>query len=671
MSRSKLRRAIATCLTATLTVGVITTGTFAKASDEEDLSKYYRPVTADSLGVTVDFYDYNIREYKGKELDETTKVAINAYALEKITSGTSITADQVFLFGGDRKKENAGTHNVWTGMRKGQYQGIVEDRLSPSGDLVFNNEEGIYGLNIFPSKGDTELEDAGVLKSYYDTGFQFYDEDGTYVYDSNQHATYNLGNGTIQSDFTRKGPTFVSGTGSEKNVNGFFPFNTVAEGDTTLSAQEDRHHMFGMKLQLEFFMVQNGRVATESDPSNYDKDMIFQFQGDDDVWVFIDGKLALDLGGIHDTVAGSINFATGDVEYQKDNTSSMDYKVKNIYSQLGIDQTEGSKHTLTMFYLERGEYDSNCKITFNLPKELPTVTPFVTTTPGITATPKVSTAPAVTASPDVTETPKVTSTPEVSKTPEATSTPEISKTPEVTSTPEVSKTPEVTSIPKVTETPKVTKTPVVSSTPRVTKVPVTIPTPKTTATPRPVISATPKVTDTPIIVPTPEIPSSFPTPVPTETPKVTATPEISDKVESTVKPGEVDTQKTEEPVIVEEPTLMPGGAPDITPMVTLKPEETTIETTEEPVENIPEEELPNSGTKTKKKETPKPEKKVDPDGETIVVDDVPSSLPQTGGIGQFLQENKKNGSILLFIPVFVIAAGTGIVVRKRKKRETE
>ena len=348
--------------------------TIAQAAENEETSlNTSSNVSAESLNVDVDFYDYNFTEYEDGTV-ANNRILLNDYTMKRyLVTGSSITEKNLFLFGGDRKRSEAGAHNVWTGAGKGPYQGIVSKELAADGSLQFNNAAGIYGVNMFPDEGDSELE--GIVDSYYDANFQFLDDDGTYTFDSDQFCASGLRKNTdgagssIDIDFNANGPVFSSGTGSAGHKIGFFPFNTI----TTIEKEEGkvnranglRRHMFGMKMELDFYMPEDGKIGTKSNP-NDKNDMVFSFSGDDDVWVYIDGKLALDLGGIHDIVSGSINFATGEVKSTA-NESKISHKITNIYEQCGITKEAYSEHTLTMFYLERGEYDSNCKITFNLP----------------------------------------------------------------------------------------------------------------------------------------------------------------------------------------------------------------------------------------------------------------------------------------------------------------
>lgn len=125
----------------------------------------------------------------------------------------------------------------------------------------------------------------------------------------------------------------------------------------------DNRYSFGMNLGADFYMPKDGKVNN--------RDMVFDFTGDDDVWVFIDGVLVLDLGGIHDPSHGSIDFATGAITY--DTTPYHDGQPAGTISQAfdnagkTWDSTPYKIHHLSFFYLERGDGGSNCKIRFNLP----------------------------------------------------------------------------------------------------------------------------------------------------------------------------------------------------------------------------------------------------------------------------------------------------------------
>lgn len=130
--------------------------------------------------------------------------------------------------------------------------------------------------------------------------------------------------------------------------------------------KEDNEFQFGMYLKTDFLQPKNGQVNG--------KDMVFEFTGDDDMWVYIDDVLVLDLGGIHDALSGSINFSTGVVRYQtKSGDNYKETTLKALFQAAGgaadfVGDTFAnySSHTMKMFYMERGAGASNLRVKFNL-----------------------------------------------------------------------------------------------------------------------------------------------------------------------------------------------------------------------------------------------------------------------------------------------------------------
>ena len=175
---------------------------------------------------------------------------------------------------------------------------------------------------------------------------------------------------------------------NSKNINasyGFFPFNQTV---STVGASQ-YNYGFGAKLQFDFTLTDDGQVVAGND-SNTKVPIKFFFSGDDDVWVYIDGKLVLDVGGAHGKASGLLEFGkdntvTPYVSSNK-NTDTKDPMVyttdaqnKTVYfNQTPITFTKTTKqaiqlnsklttHTLTMFYMERGMWDSNMAVAFNFP----------------------------------------------------------------------------------------------------------------------------------------------------------------------------------------------------------------------------------------------------------------------------------------------------------------
>lgn len=146
----------------------------------------------------------------------------------------------------------------------------------------------------------------------------------------------------------------VSNFGGGSNGVGFFPFDaSITNGGTTKNNAND--YGFGMRTDIEFNVGKDGKINGV--------DQVFNFTGDDDLWVYIDGKLVLDLGGAHKKAEGSIDFSTKTVTVRT-GTKSVNNVTRN--TSFEFDNQDPSKtHTLTMFYMERGMIESNLKFGFN------------------------------------------------------------------------------------------------------------------------------------------------------------------------------------------------------------------------------------------------------------------------------------------------------------------
>lgn len=163
----------------------------------------------------------------------------------------------------------------------------------------------------------------------------------------NSTLTVNYGSGT---NYGSKDALWYYSSPQTSSGYGFFPFD-----DTRGSDKEAKDFAFGMRTDIEFNVGKDGKING--------LDQVFNFTGDDDLWVYIDGKLVLDLGGAHKKAEGSINFST-----KKVNVSTGTKSVNNVTrnTSFEFDNQDPSKtHTLTMFYMERGMIESNLKFGFN------------------------------------------------------------------------------------------------------------------------------------------------------------------------------------------------------------------------------------------------------------------------------------------------------------------
>lgn len=241
---------------------------------------------------------------------------------------------------------NAGPeeYNKYVGNDNGAYTGIVSKTLT-NGYPTMAADKGSESLDyLFGGKPD----DKAVTKYKPAGGLLTLDKDGYYGFDADsQYATYDK----ALREFTWK---YQSCT-DQASTPCFAPF-----GDDT----DDNRYSFGMNLDAEFYMPEGGKVNNQN--------MVFDFTGDDDVWVFIDDVLVLDLGGIHQALDGSINFATDTIDYHGKEQSYGNPPATTItqaFTDAGKtwDSTPYKTHHLSFFYLERGDGGSNCKIKFNLP----------------------------------------------------------------------------------------------------------------------------------------------------------------------------------------------------------------------------------------------------------------------------------------------------------------
>ena len=198
----------------------------------------------------------------------------------------------------------------------------------------------------------------------------------------------------LQESTTNRDPSKnVSALSNPKDPYGYFPFNETA----TPGVFSTYNYGFGTKLQMDFTLTDDGKVETKNADGTKGRTSIkFFFSGDDDVWVFIDGKLALDVGGAHGEVSGLLEFGKADEKnnsvtayvskVKKGGTSDKsDKDEKNVnpavktvtyngepisfYAQGTTlnDLAKGQKHTLTMYYMERGMWESNMAVAFNFP----------------------------------------------------------------------------------------------------------------------------------------------------------------------------------------------------------------------------------------------------------------------------------------------------------------
>ena len=151
----------------------------------------------------------------------------------------------------------------------------------------------------------------------------------------------------------------VDSSSKSTSKGGFFPFNETSKAENAMTY----NYGYGVKFEIKFRLTENGKVQ---DKDQNEEPITFEFSGDDDVWVFIDGELVLDVGGAHSPTKGTINFADCKITDLSGTKYSPGGTTPNEFTLKGKKTDE---HTLVMYYMERGMWESNMKINFNFPDE--------------------------------------------------------------------------------------------------------------------------------------------------------------------------------------------------------------------------------------------------------------------------------------------------------------
>lgn len=230
-------------------------------------------------------------------------------------------------------------YNRYVQDGKGAYAGIVKPLLTNDYPTMADGNGSLDYLfgGAFDNAVTNYMPEGGLLTP---------DGQGNYSFDAaSKYAKYNRNSKrfelTKQTQSGNRDPLFT-------------PFGNDSDAN---------RYSFGMNLGADFYMPKDGKVNNQN--------MVFDFTGDDDVWVFIDGVLVLDLGGIHQALGGSIDFAADKIKYDKvqSHGDTPAATITEAFRKAGKkwDSKAYTTHHLSFFYLERGDGGSNCKISFNLP----------------------------------------------------------------------------------------------------------------------------------------------------------------------------------------------------------------------------------------------------------------------------------------------------------------
>ena len=258
------------------------------------------------------------------------------------------------------------------------YPGLYTDTLR---ELLFNPETEVLGKtylgtgdHLFQLCTDPDHDHYGYYYYNSERNAASYNqsEQRFYVYDYLEGTRDSMNNEGTYSDFLPLNSPYTNTNGKRVNTYSYAGVEGEYNG-TTHYMYDSRYNdsdnstsnvgtnfWFGMSVEVNFYLPNAPGQQVGDGYGNrdiYGKDMHFRFTGDDDVWIFVDGEMVLDLGGLHGRESGDINFATGTVTVN----GVVNTEFSNVLKSLAA-----GEHTLELYYMERGSSMSNCAIYFNL-----------------------------------------------------------------------------------------------------------------------------------------------------------------------------------------------------------------------------------------------------------------------------------------------------------------
>ena len=339
--------------------------------------------TVTPSGIVLNLFDYWVTN---KQTDEDTSTG-DDYSDRGINNG------HYLKFSSSGLGDQSNSINKWIGSSTPR-SGIVAPQLS-------GGYPELMAGKVYDGSGNTtkqqsleylfdKSEPTGKKTFWNVQGLLQVDDDGYYYYNADyqkrwdkDHKGYQTANYAVFDEtknsfklYDTWGVQAVGGS-TNKPQGQFFPFTDASKvftvsGTGKLSSSIESHdpalnHYFGMSMTTRFVQRYNGMTSKDDDTA---KHMTFEFAGDDDVWLFIDGVLVSDLGGIHNQATTSIDFYDGKITVNGEPAGTLKDKMSPYYKDGGTWRgntfADDTYHTMKLFYLERGGTDSNLAMKFNL-----------------------------------------------------------------------------------------------------------------------------------------------------------------------------------------------------------------------------------------------------------------------------------------------------------------